>query len=169
MTTKKRKRKNGEEQAAAALSEAFHGRPARTVRDVEELYNERTTLADLGRLIELIIETDRYEATLRFKGNIRVAASPDGGSLYFVGGDQSLDLNELGLGRYLPKDHITVGRVRKIVYFTSKAFHSFEPSEYEHEFGEEGGELPILGYDVRSRKQYLTGGSYQVKPEGIRN
>ena len=103
--------------------------------------------------MQLVVAVDdQTEATLQFKRSVHVAATPDGGSLYFVGGDQALNLHQLGLDKFMPKDHVAVGEVLKIVYFTSKAFHNFEPTEYEHAFGEEGGELPVLGYDVRSRK-----------------
>jgi hypothetical protein len=170
-TRKNCRKPNGSDEAAAArLSEQFHGRPARTVRDVAEVYDEPTVLADLGKLIELHVRlADGSKATLGFPDNVRLASTPEGGSLYLVGGDQSLDLKRLGLDEYLPKDHVIVGLVQRIVYFTSKAFHNFEPTEYTHKFGEEGGGCPTLVCDVRSRKLYLIGGSYVVKPEGIRN
>lgn len=166
----RRGRKNPDEelQAAAQLSEQFHGRPARRVREVEEVEHGRDTLADLGRMISFTawVDEDRpFELTFR---GVRLACSPDGGQLYLVG-NQRLDLEALGLDRYMPKDHITVGPVETIVYHTSKAFHNFEPTDYEHTFAEEGGEQPVLGYDVLSEKFYLTGGSYHVKPEGIVN
>lgn len=170
LLARKQRNPGHKEKDAAALSEAFHGRPARSARTVEEKVDEPDTLTDLGRLVQLEVLIDEaHLATLSFSAGVRVASTPDGGSLYFVGGDQSLNLARLALGKYLPKDHITIGQVQKIVYATSKAFHNFEPCEYEHEFAEEGGELPVLGYDTRSRKLYLTGGSYHVAPEGIRN
>lgn len=168
-----RTRKNGadaDELKASKLTEQFHGRPAKKVTDVEEIEQEHSVLADLGRLLELEVWFDADKAaTLAFTGNVRMACSPDGGTLYFVGGDQKLALKELGLAEWLPKDRVTVGEVERIVYRTSKAFHNFEPTDYEHTFAEEGGELPILGYDTLNGKLYLTGGSYQVRPEGIRN
>lgn len=165
---RRRRRNPGEMDDAAKIFEQFHGKPATRVKEVTELEHSRTTLADLGQLISLTVWLDEdkpYE--LNFKG-VRLAVSPDGGQLYFVG-NQALNLAAAGLDRYLPKDHIAVGPVSSIVYYTSKAFHDFEPMEYEHEFGEEGGEEPVLGYDVQSQKFYLTGGSYQVRPEGIVN
>ena len=170
MKTTRRGRKNPDEelQAAARLSEQFHGRPARRVREVEEVEHGRDTLADLGRMISFTVWVDEDRPfELTFKG-VRLACSPDGGQLYLVG-NQRLDLEALRLDRYMPKDHITVGPVETIVYHTSKAFHNFEPIGYEHTFAEEGGEQPVLGYDVLSEKFYLTGGSYHVKPEGIVN
>jgi hypothetical protein len=160
------RRKNS---SAAALAEEFHGRPVRKVREYVEVTEEPTELADLGTLVELQILEGKHVRPLEFRRGVRVAATPDGGQLYFVGGDQELDLVALGLDKYLPKDHLTIGPVLKIAYHTSKAFHNFEPSVYEHRFGEDGGTLPLLHYDVRNRRLYLTGGSYQVKPEGIVN
>jgi hypothetical protein len=155
--------------AAAALSEKFHGRPVRKVREIVEAYEETTDLAELGRLVELQILEGSHVRPLEFRGDVRVGCTPDGGQIYFEGGDQEIDLEALGLKRWLPKDHVTLGPVARIAYFTSKAFHDFEPSTYEHEFGEERGVMPLLHYDVRNRKLYLTGGSYQVRPEGIVN
>ncbi len=168
----RRGRRNPDETSQAAeLYEKFHGREATRSRTVIETTEERTTLASLGRLIELQVYLPSGKLVgLDFHGTtVTLASSPDGGQLYFLKGDQQLDLSSLGLARYLPKDHVAVGSVWKIVYHTSKAFHNFEPTDYVHEFGEENGILPVLGYDTQSRKLYLTGGSYQVKPEGIVN
>ncbi|GIU80920.1 MAG: hypothetical protein KatS3mg005_4158 [Bryobacteraceae bacterium] len=162
-----KRRKNSS--PAAALSEKFHGRPVRKVRDYIEVSDEPTELADLGRLVELQVLAEKHVRVLEFKDGVRVAATPDGGQLYFVGGDQEIDLKTLALDKYLPKDHVTLGPVAKIAYYTSKAFHDFQPSVYEHRFGEDGGSLPLLHYDVRNKRLYLTGGSYQVRPEGIVN
>ena len=170
MARKPQRRKNPDTaSAAAAMSEQFHGRPVRKVTEITESVHEPDNLADLGRLVELQIQDGKYVVPLEFTRGVRLACTPEGGQIYFVGGDQSLDLKKIGLDKYLPKDHVTIGPVRKIAYFTSKVFHDFEPSTYEHEFGEERGKLPILHYDVRNRLLYLTDGSYQVRPEGITN
>lgn len=170
MAKKTTRRKNSNSaDAAAALSEQFHGRPVRKVTEIEMAVEEPVNLADLGRLVELQILDGKYVRPLEFTRGVRVGCSPDGGQLYFWGGDQAIDLKKLGKEKYLPKDHVTIGPVAKIAYFTSKVFHNFEPSTYEHDFGEEGGSLPLLHYDVRSKLLYLTDGSYQVRPEGITN
>lgn len=164
-----RTKRNPDELAqAATLSAKFHGRPAHRVRQVQEDRSERDVLADLGRMVELTIRTERGDkATLEFGGRVRLACSPDGGQLYFVGGDQEQDLGRLGLKSALPKDHLQLGEAREIVYYTSKVFHNFEPSEYKHRFGEESGSRPTLNYDVLNKALYLTGGRYKVRPEGI--
>ena len=170
---RRRKRRNpdDDEAAAAKLSEKFHGRKPKKVTDLVTEDVERYALAELGRLQELHVILDsgrvvKLEFTTR---RPRVAAAPDGGQLYLEGGDQKLDLGALGLANQLPKDHLEIGRAWKIVYRTSKRFHDFEPTDYVHEFGEDGGQLPTVGYDVLNQRLYLIGGSYQVKPEGIVN
>lgn len=169
----KRGRKNpdGSEAAAAAdLFESFHGKPATRTREVAEPREAPTDLADLGRLIQLVVWLDEDNAAeLNFSGNIRTASTGDGGSLYFVGGVQRLDLEALDRAAGLPKDHVVIGPVQSIVYHTTKDFHDFEPVDYIHDFGEETGVLPILNYDTRNERLYLTGGEYQVRREGIVN
>ena len=160
-----------EEKAAGNLSAEFHGRPPHQITDITTERIERYALAELGRLIELAVTLPSGQSVLlQFSGRRpRVASSPDGGQLYFEGGDQALDLKQLGLSKQLPKDHVEIGVVRKIVYHTSKKFHDFEPGEYVHEFGEEHGERPTLAYDALNKRLFLVGGTYQTRPEGIRN
>ena len=170
---RRRKRRNpsAEEEAAAELSEEFHGRPAEKVTDLVREEAERYALAELGRLMELhVILPSGRSVVLEFsRRRPRLCASPDGGQLYLEGGDQAVDLDTLGLAKALPKDHVEIGAVHRIVYRTSKAFHSFEPTDYVHQFAERGGQLPTLGYDVLNKRLYLIGGIYQVRPEGIVN
>jgi len=160
-----------EEKAAGKLSAKFHGRKPRKITDITTERVERYALAELGRLIELaVILPSGRSVLLEFTGRRpRVASSPEGGQLYFEGGDQALDLQKLGLSKQLPKDHLEIGAVHKIVYHTSKKFHDFEPGDYVHEFAEEGGQLPTLAYDALNKRLFLIGGTYQTRPEGIRN
>lgn len=166
------KTRNTDEQLAAAakMSEEFHGRPARKVTEFKTPVKERDAFADLGRLIQMKLYVRPGErAVLDFTGNIRVTCTPDGGQIYFIGGNQTTDLDPFGLKRTLPKDYVVLGEVRQITYHTSKLFHNFAPTDYWHNFGDEGGERPMLEYDTQNRLLYLTGGSYQVRPEGISN
>lgn len=163
-----RRNPDSEETAAAKLSERFHGRPARKVRDLTSEHTERYALAELGRLQELIVIPASGKALqLTFTQRPRLCSSPEGGALYLEGGDQTLAPSLLG--DKTGKDHLEIGAVLKIVYRTSKGFHDFEPSDYVHEFGEEGGTLPTLAYDRLNRRMYLIGGTYKVRPEGITN
>jgi len=170
MKTRKRSRKNPEDatQAAAKLSEQFHGRPARRITVHEEQEADRAVLTELGRLLELHVLVDGRRFQLPFHGTrVKVAASPDGKNLFLVGGDQALQLASLGIKS--DKDFVPVGPCTHIVYRTKKAFHNFDETDYVHEFGEEGGTPPLLGYSVLNQRFYFEGGTYTVKPEGIVN
>lgn len=156
-------------QGAKAMFEKFHGRPSTKAVTHQVARHHHEHLAHLGKLVELVvILPDDQLVKLEPKG-VNLASSEDGGQLYFVGGDQKLNLTRLGLGETLPKDHIVVGPVQSVAYHTEKKFDGFKPLTYEHEFGEDGGELPTLCYDVRSQLMYLAGGSYQNLKPGIVN
>lgn len=164
------RRRNPE--TAAEMFEAFHGRPPAGERTITEEVRYPHSLADCGSLVELVavFMDGEKAAVIAFRGKgVRVATTPNGKEIHFVGGDQELDLQTLRLQDQDGKPNVLVGYAHTIAYHTSKHFHNFEPSDYEHEFGEETGEKPLLAYDPRSRKLYLVGGAYEVRPEGIVN
>lgn len=170
---KRRGRRKNQETSDVDLKRAeqmygsFHGRPPRGHEVVEQVRVLPSALADCGRMVELEVRRPGVRDTLEFNGTgVRVGTTGDGGQLYFVKGDQAIDLAGIP---HKGKDHVDLGTAHKIVYLTSKDFHNFEPSEYVHRFGEEDGTRPTLHYDVRSKRLYLTGGNYQVKREGIVN
>jgi hypothetical protein len=159
-------------EAAARMYAKFHGKEPGHVTTVDQLRVTPGVLADCGRLVELVFKRpgfvrEVYPFPESGAGQVRVATTGDGGQLYFVGGDQELDLR--GGGFTLPKDHLALGECVSIAYHTSKDFHNFKPSDYEHKFGEEGGRKPEGGYDVHSKRLYLVGGDYRVRREGIVN
>ncbi len=153
------KRRNPE-QTAADLSERFHGRPVKRITDIESTTREYAELTDLGKLVSLVVQPyNGPRVQLDFKG-VRLCSSPDGGQLFFEGGDQALDLEVLKLNKYLPKAYLDVGLVEKVVYATKRPAYGY--AEWHHEFGEDGGELPTLAYDVLNEEIKLIGGSYQT-------
>lgn len=164
----KRRKRNGESvAAAAAMFKKFHGKAASGVKTVRQLRVTPSALADCGKLVELVIDTGHGGRRLSFgRNSVRTATTGDGGQLYFVGGDQALNLAEWP-GMALPKDQVKLGELASICYHTSKDFHNFEPSDYEHKFGETGKDRPDICYDVHSKRLYLVGGGYQVKRAGI--
>jgi hypothetical protein len=154
---------------AARLSESWHGRPPRTVRELEELVEVRTDFADLGGLDEFVVigRDGADEFTMRFGHDVRVGGvleERDGGKfavqLYFVGGDQAIDLAEFGIDD--PHDKDLLGQVKSICYVTTKKHVKANNEPFEHEFGEEGGELPSLVYDSLNQRLELIGGSYSI-------
>lgn len=163
----RRRNPDGELEAAAQLTSDFHGRPADRVTVVAETEAEHAAVAELGRLLELHVRTPEGERFMLPFYNTRVKAcsTPDGLNIVFVGGDQEIGLESLGLDT--DKEQLPLGECTHIVYHTSKAFHNFEPTDYVHEFGEESGVRPTLGYSTLNQRLYLEGGRYAVRPEGI--
>jgi hypothetical protein len=162
------RRRPNQAQTAAELSEQFHGRPVDRVTEVSETMLERAELAELGRLLELRVVTfagDAYVLSFQ-RTHMRLCATPDGSQLYLVGGDQDVDLDSLGIDD-MGKDDLPLGVLTAIVYHTTKGFHDFEPTDYIHDFGEEGGEPPLLSFDRLNRALRISGGSYRVEPAGI--
>lgn len=167
-TAGRRRNAEPEERTAAELSEDFHGRPARKVTVISRTMRERAQLAELGALIELHVRTQGKPYALNFKGKgVRVGCTPDGRQIYFEGGDQAVNLESLPLGAQIYKDHMELGTCEAIVYHTSKDFHDFEPIDYIHRMGEDGGIPPSLHYDTLNDLLFLSGGSYEARREGI--
>lgn len=177
------KRKNPEA-AAADLFEVFHGTPAGNVDEVAETVHEHDWLATLGDLVCLRITTESgYGAELQFKrtgtSRVSLASSEDGTSLYFVGGDQSVDLDALHMGDdKWRKDLMVLGRLKEIEYFTTKEFDKFVPTIYWHKSREgltkDGTRHAIVAdkdavllYDSRSQLLQLAGGQYKTEDVGL--
>lgn len=163
------KRRRNSETGAEQMYETFHGKAPGRIVEYDELVRFPQHFAELGRLKELRIDLD--SANRKFPltgfGDCLVVCTPDGANLYFVGGDQSIDLAALDIGS--DKDFIELGPCVYICYHTTKAFHDFAPVDYFHHFGEEDGIRPMLAYDRLNKGLFLMGGNYQVKREGIVN
>lgn len=65
-----------------------------------------------------------------------------------------------------PRALVEIGPLVGVIYRTAKG-NSDGPDDWIHEFGEEGGALPILSYDPDSKDLLIIGGDYDVRPEGI--
>lgn len=169
---KHRRRNSGDFVEAQSLYETFHGRPSEETIVVTEEVEERTSLAGLGKLIELeVIALSGIEATIEFETHRpMLTSSPDGKQLYIMGGDQELDLDGLEMdGPEWVKDLMVIGVLTQVTYETQKAFHQFQMIDYFHELGEESGVQPLLVYDTLNKRLSIVGGQYEVKFEGIVN
>ena len=165
---------------AIELSKGFHGRDVNEIIDIVEREKYHSKGAILGILIELELLTDEGTTVLpiNFEGsNINVVGSVDRNNIYFIGGDQSINLEDVEeySESELRKQYLSLGPVYSITYFTDK-WHLEGPkyqqkgTPYQHEFGEEeDGELPELVYDIWNKKMMLAGGSYSIEDEGIKN
>ena len=167
---------------AERMSEAFHGRPVEEIIEVEERRNYDQYGAVLGYLVELAIlaDDDRSVFPIRFSDDVPeydedtvlLVSNSAGTNLEFVGGDQSIDWQRVEGARQQDKYLIAVGPVHSVTYFTDKHHLSGPKSQkygtpYEHEFGDEGGELPFLVYDRPNVHLMLVGGDYSIAPDGI--
>lgn len=163
------RRRNSGDDDAAAMFETFHQKAPGRILEYEELVRFPAHFAELGKLLELRVFLDDANRDFPFTrfGECQVVCTPDGGNIYFVAGDQSIDLEALELSS--DKDTIELGPCTYICYLTVKGFHDFTPTKYWHRFGEEDGVFPRLGYDHLNKRLFLIGGNYQVKREGIVN
>lgn len=155
------------------MSERFHGRPSLDEFDIDETEVYDKNQAVLGDLVELnVIDSAKptTEFTISFKKNRPLlCCNAEGSQLEIIGGDQSLPFPNQ-TNKYL----VTLGEIRTISYYTDK-HHLEGPKnqkdgvEYEHEFGEEGGNRPVAVYNTRSNKILIVGGDYTIEDEGIAN
>lgn len=167
----RKKRRNSSAAAeASAMFKTFHQMPPNRIIDYEELVKYPSHFAEIGLpLKELRVFLDEANPDFAFTrfGDCQVVCTPDGTNIYFVGGDQEIDLEALDISS--DKDTIELGPCTYICYHTIKGFHDFEPINYYHNFGEEDQVFPRLGYDRINKRLFLIGGNYQVKREGIVN
>jgi hypothetical protein len=169
--TAHRRRRNQEDMSGAeAMFETFHQKAPGQILTYEGFMQARSEFAELGQLRALRFYLDSANPSLpltRFGSDCLVVATADGSNIYFVGGDQSVDLAALGIAS--DKDIVELGPCNYIEYLTVKGFHDFEPIRYHHEFGEEDKILPTLAYDQLNQTLFLESGNYRVKREGIVN
>jgi hypothetical protein len=101
-------------------------------------------------------------------------------SLFCKDGNQRLDFDklvdyELLEESDLDKKYVTIGAAYSVAYWTDK--HHLEGPKYqekgamfEHEFGKEkNGEYPLIVYDNENDWVMWSGGSYEIRDEGIWN
>lgn len=158
------------------LYRSFHGKPSRKITTVKQTYLVRDDYAKLGNLQSIkvaLLNGKRIEIEFPDKeahDAVMLCSSPDGKQLYFIGGDQSIDLRQIGMasGKWF-RDLMVLGVAEEVTYRTRKGFDSFQLIDYYHGLGEDTGEKPYLLYDTINRELMVAGGQYKVKPEGIVN
>lgn len=162
-TTRSSPKRRNSEASAAELYEMFQGRaPQRDLR-VEGDTSMPATAATLGLLIELKLENGQTLKFTRMDGVYLAAAKVRGHDRLFIVGNYEA---ERPAGITQP---IHVSRVKSVTYETRKAhIGDGKTYQFEHTFGEEGGERPWLTIDP-SGKLHFTGGSYFLRREGVRD
>lgn len=182
----------GELQRAEELAEAFHGRPPRETIEVLETehYDEYGSILGYLEELTILMEDEDFGQPIQFpyseqrgkskngpdnQDTVLAVSNPKGTNIEFIGGDQDINWRSVeGSSAADDKYLVMVGPVISIAYFTDKhhlegPISQAQGTPYEHQFGEEGGELPYLVFDRRNTKLLLVGGSYTIEPEGIRN
>jgi len=168
------------EAPARAMYESFHGKPPEGETVIKEEFHEHEWLAPLGLAVSMKVATltglnaeieispaesekTDYDETAAGPDAVFLAANEEGTQLYFVGGDQALNLDKLKFTGDWVKDSMVIGVIYEITYRTRKKFDKFELTDYYHELGEETGDQPMLVYDSLSPHCSISGGKYKIK------
>lgn len=170
---------NPAESASKAYRD-FHGRDPQesiTVSRQVHFHKHLAAAGDLRRLDGRTVEGGKF--SLKWgKGDKPVLAfNEERNQLFIEGGEQSVDLPAFGIKR--PHELETLGKVTGIDYFTRKDHLGSEGGTaiYRHRFrtiNQDGKPVtvkilryPDLIYRVRDQHLEFSGGSYEIKPEGI--
>lgn len=168
-----------DERGASDLFKTFHGVPSTGALDYEESFVEPDAYAELGDLIELWVIPIHGKGSKAIKIEapnpdevgpnevVKLASSPEANQLYFIGGDQSLDVRAMGFTSREERSNMFIGVLAELTYRAKKKFHKLKLTDYYHKLGEESGNEPILIYDAHSEKMAVAGGNYEVRDVGI--
>jgi 5-methylcytosine-specific restriction endonuclease McrA len=163
----------------------FHGRPPREILDAQRSDAVRKTYVILGEHPSLIgleiagpecdldaLDFESMDADdeiagailLEFDGdNVDLASDPRGHQLYLIGGDQSLDPEDLAyFDTDTQKDLIELGPAVAVEYQARKS-PRYQLARYRHFLGEHSGQQPVAFYDRLKKEIALVGGTYRVK------
>jgi hypothetical protein len=173
-----RRRRSASNPSAEGIREYFTGTPATSVLVENEPHMEAGDYAQLGELLVLYVKpvAGGQVKQIAFRGASRplVVADETARQIWFVGGDQDMSesLAEFGaeVDVAVGGQVFLLGEARRIDYKQRKE-HVPDPSvdEWRHEFGEETGVRPALLFDRKAKRFLLSGGEYEIRPEGIVN
>lgn len=177
--------------SAVEAYKIFHGREPEELVTIAKQRHYHKHLAAAGELEKLVIENDRYRVTLqKFKGALLAfneQALPELArkgkvkltQLFIEGGDQSVNLEDFGIDLENVHEIETLGKAVKIDYFTTKDHLGSEggTATYGHKFrstNKDGkhvtvkiAKYPDVIYRVRDNQLEFSGGSYEIRAEGI--
>lgn len=169
---KNSKRPTRRNSAVEEASEGFHGRPVEETYEVETSIRVHSQLAELGDLVALEVQAiGGGMVKIEDFGGAVLCMNPERTQLYIEGGDQAVALEDFGIDSDAAHDSEVLGKVKRIRYATVKHHLGDQGGDaiYKHTFGEEGGDLPHLIYDNLNGLLSLSGGSYTIPNEGIRD
>lgn len=149
---------------AAEASTEFHGRGPDELVPVKQTVHFHKHLAGAGKLEKLTVKSRGFIVTLKgFKGAL-LAFNEQKTQLFIEGGDQSVDLKAFGVK--VPHEVQTLGELVAIEYFTTKDHLGSDggTATYHHRFHKP---YPVLIYHSIDKRLSISGGSYDIKAEGI--
>jgi hypothetical protein len=169
--------------AAAAGYEDFHGHPSKEVVTVSKKIHHHAHLAAAGELRGLSVRPIGHGLPVRTIGGLKgaiLAFNENKNQLFVEGGDQYLSPAELhNFGIRKPHEIETLGKVVALDYFTTKTHLGSEggTAVYAHKLrttNENGQHVtvviaryPDLIYRVLDQQLEFSGGSYEIRAEGI--
>lgn len=121
-------------------------------RDVEDLRAQGLDVRD-GKIVRVNPSLSK---------SVLLCSNEDGNQLYFMGGDQSLNLKSIHMDGKWERDSMVIGVLYEVTYRTEKKFDKFKLTDYYHKLGEETGEEPTLRYDKLNERLYVDGGQYRI-------
>jgi len=166
---------------AAAAFEEFQGRKSGELVEVTERTHHHKHLAAAGELKQLVVMAIDGKAEVKLSGfaGSLLAFNERKNQLFITGGDQAVDLREFGIDPRKAHELETLGKVKSLDYFTRKDHLGDEGGEaiFRHKLrttNENGRHVtvrvaryPDLIYRVRDKKLEFSGGSYEIRAEGI--
>ena len=180
----RRKNPEPDTRAAEQLFEDFHGFPSTGETVYETVEWEPDSYGQLGDLVEIKVATIHGKditvaapdpATGDLASVVKLAGAEDPDEpgtfkqLYFIGGNQGLDVTRMGFSSSEKRHHMLIGVLYELTYQTKKKFHKFKLTDYYHHLGEDTKNQPCLIYDPYSCRMAVVGGDYSIRPEGIVN
>lgn len=153
--------------------EDFQGRAAEKLTKIADEIYIQDKFALLGDCCEINFVENMHGEKFDENGLLwdrsypKLCTNGEGTQLYLFGGDQNAIEYARKHGLDTSKDMVDLGSIHSVVYRTRKAQAKFKDATYEHEFGDEGGDLPRGMFDVKNKRIHFVGGDYEIRPEGI--
>lgn len=178
-----------------AVYEEFHGVPPENTLAIREDVHYHSHLAGLGDLVlvriklaggrgvgQLITINAPDPDKAPVEDVVRTACNEAKNQMYLVGGDQAINVEDLGFRDSFDinhdgetfeatelKDLMVLGEIHKLTYRTQKAFDKFVTTDYFHKLGEDTKVRPFLLYDTMNKRMQIAGGEYVIRDVGIVN